>query len=109
MTVQDRFSVGGAYRNPTSNRVSVLSRYELRSDRALGAPAGMGITRRVQSVSTHVDLEPARKSVPFRSRVARRSVSAEKSLEHVEHLRQLRRRRHGAIRRELVDDDGQQT
>ena len=58
--VQDRFSVGGAYRNPTNNRVNVLSRYELRFDRALGAPAGIGITRRVQSVSTHIDLEPAR-------------------------------------------------
>ena len=57
--LQDRLSVGGAYRNPTTTALNVLSRYELRLDRTLGAPAGFGIARRVQSVSTHVDYEPA--------------------------------------------------
>ena len=55
--MQDRLSVGGAYRNPASNRLSLLSRYERRYDQALGA-LGLSGARGVQSVSTHIDYEP---------------------------------------------------
>ncbi|MFN7982977.1 MAG: hypothetical protein U0Q11_14050 [Vicinamibacterales bacterium] len=58
--MQNRFSIGGAFRNPNSNRLNMLSRYELRVDRTFGAADGLNIYRRVQSVSTHVDYQPAR-------------------------------------------------
>ena len=38
----------------------MLSRYELRFDRAQGTADAVSLARRVQSVSTHVDIEPAR-------------------------------------------------
>ena len=58
--LQNRFSIGGAFRSPTSNRVNLLTRYEARVDRTTGAPNGFAVNRRVQSVSTHVDYVPAR-------------------------------------------------
>ncbi|MFN7982688.1 MAG: SdrD B-like domain-containing protein [Vicinamibacterales bacterium] len=58
--MQNRFSIGGAFRNPNSNRLNLLSRYELRVDRTFGATDVFSVYRRVQSVSTHVDYQPAR-------------------------------------------------
>jgi len=57
--VQERFWFGGAYRDTTRNRVNLLSRYEFRFEDTLGAPAGAGTWRKVQALSTHVDVHPA--------------------------------------------------
>ena len=56
---QHRLSVGGAYRSTDSNRLNLLTRYELRVEDAPGAD-GLAINRRVQAVSTHVDSQLAR-------------------------------------------------
>ncbi len=163
MTVQDRFSVGGAYPEPDeqSRECALTLRTPVRpgarrtgrhGNHAAGAvgvharrprartrmdalgtarcQVGRGSNRRIGCVASHAVLGPVHalasevrlavfltkdgnrpsEPVPFPgSTRAERSVSAEKSLEHVEHLRQLRRRRHGAIRGELVDDHWQQT
>ena len=65
--VQDRFSIGGAYRDTTTNRLNLLTRYEFRvedtSGLSAGAPGlsiGAATDRRVQIVSTHVDVHPVR-------------------------------------------------
>jgi hypothetical protein len=64
--VQERFSIGGAYRDTTTNRLNLLTRYEFRIENTSllsGAPGlSLGATtdRRVQIVSTHVDVHPVR-------------------------------------------------
>jgi hypothetical protein len=58
--VQDRFWVGGAYRDTDTNRVNLLSRYEFRFEDTIGLPAGVGARREVHTISTHVDLHPVR-------------------------------------------------
>ena len=65
--VQDRFSVGAAYRDTATNRLNLLTRYELRventSGLSAGAPGlslGTATDRRVQIVSTHADVHPVR-------------------------------------------------
>jgi hypothetical protein len=56
--VQDRFSMGGAYRSTATNRFNLLSRYELRLEDTPGPMPGAGTDRQVQVVSTHVDVHP---------------------------------------------------
>ena len=58
--VQDRFSIGAAYRDTTANRLNLLTRYEFRVEDTPGLAPGTASDRRVQVVSTHADLHPAR-------------------------------------------------
>lgn len=60
--MQDRFWFGGAYRDTTRNRLNLLSRYEFRFENTLGqavASIGTGTWRKVQAVSTHIDVHPS--------------------------------------------------
>jgi hypothetical protein len=57
--LQNRFSVGGAYRSTDSNRLNLLTRYEYRLEKG-GAIAGtVGTDRVTHAVSTHVTYQPA--------------------------------------------------
>ena len=65
--VQDRFSIGAAYRDTTTNRLNLLTRYEFRVEDTpvcwLVLPACRSAPqpdRRVQVVSTHADVHPLR-------------------------------------------------
>ena len=58
--VQDRFSVGAAYRDSARNRVNLVSRYEFRYEDALGGRLATRSDRQVHVVSTHADTHPAR-------------------------------------------------
>ena len=58
--VQDRFSIGAAYRDTTANRLNLLTRYEFRVEDTPGLSPGTATNRQVQVVSTHADLHPAR-------------------------------------------------
>ena len=59
--MQDRFSIGAAYRDTTKNRFNLLTRYELRVEDTPGLFARAAPTnRRVQVVSTHADVHPLR-------------------------------------------------
>ena len=60
--LQDRFSIGAAYRDTTANRFNLLTRYEFRVEDTPGlSPGALGRTdRQVQVVSTHADFHPAR-------------------------------------------------
>ena len=65
--VQDRFSIGAAYRDTKANRFNLLTRYEFRIEDTpgllLGTPGlslGTATDRRVQVVSTHGDVHPLR-------------------------------------------------
>ena len=58
--VQDRLSVGAAYRDTDTNRVNLLSRYEFRFEDTLGLLQGADTRRKVHIVSTHADWHPAR-------------------------------------------------
>ena len=58
---QDWFSVGAAYRDATTNRLNLLSRYELKFERL---PGGSNVLapltdRHVQIASTHADYHPS--------------------------------------------------
>jgi hypothetical protein len=56
---QNRFWLGGAYRDTDRNRVNLLSRYEFRLGDTLDTAADV-TSRRMHGVSTHVDVHPAR-------------------------------------------------
>jgi hypothetical protein len=58
--VQDRFSIGAAFRDSTKNRVNLLTRYEFRNEDTAGLTLGTATDRRVQIVSTHADFHPLR-------------------------------------------------
>ena len=64
--VQDRFSIGAAYRDTTTNRLNLLTRYEFRVEDTPGLSGAPGLSlgaatdRRVQMVSTHADVHPLR-------------------------------------------------
>ena len=63
--VQDRFSIGGAYRDTTTNRLNLLTRYEFRVEDTSSCRRARPVARRrdqstVQVVSTHVDVHPVR-------------------------------------------------
>jgi hypothetical protein len=65
--LQDRFSIGAAYRDTTANRFNLLTRYEFRVEDTPGlslATPGLSLgpatDRRVQLVSTHADVHPLR-------------------------------------------------
>ena len=63
--VQDRFSVGAAYRDTTSNLFNLLTRYEFRVEDtsgryATGLSLGTATNRQVHVVSTHADVHPRR-------------------------------------------------
>lgn len=58
--VQDRFWIGGAYRDTATNVFNLLSRYEFRFDDTLGLPPGLATRRDVHAMSTHVDVHPSR-------------------------------------------------
>jgi hypothetical protein len=65
--MQDRFSIGAAYRDTKTNRFNLLTRYEFRVEDTPGlslATPGLSLgpatDRRVQLVSTHADLHPLR-------------------------------------------------
>jgi hypothetical protein len=58
--VQDRFSIGAAYRDTTKNRLNLLTRYELRIEDMPGLLPSIATNRRVQVVSTHADVHPRR-------------------------------------------------
>ncbi len=58
--VQDRFSLGAAYRDTTANRLNLLTRYEFRVEETPGLTLGTATNRQVQVVSTHADVHPAR-------------------------------------------------
>jgi len=58
--VHDRFSIGAAYRDTTKNRFNLLTRYEFRIEDTPGLTLGLATNRRVQVVSTHADVHPAR-------------------------------------------------
>ena len=59
--VQDRFSIGAAYRDTTANRLNLLTRYEFRVEDTPGLLLALGTAtnRQVQVVSTHADVHPA--------------------------------------------------
>ena len=74
--MQDRFSIGAAYRDTTKNHLNLLSRYELRIEDMPGLLPSAATNRRVQVVSTHADVHPlASVDVlgPARGEVRRRS------------------------------------
>ena len=65
--LQDRFSIGAAYRDTTTNRFNLLTRYEFRVEDTpgllLGTPGlslGPATDRLVHVVSTHADIHPLR-------------------------------------------------
>jgi uncharacterized repeat protein (TIGR01451 family) len=58
--VQDRFSIGAAYRDTVKNRFNLLTRYEFRVEDVPDLAPGTATDRRVQVVSTHADLHPLR-------------------------------------------------
>jgi hypothetical protein len=58
--VQDRFSIGTAYRDTVKNRVNLLTRYEFRIEDTPALTPGTASDRRVQVVSTHADIHPHR-------------------------------------------------
>jgi len=58
--VQNRFWIGGAYRQTDTNKLSVLSRYEYRYEDAAGLAGGNAARREVHTVSTHADWHPLR-------------------------------------------------
>jgi hypothetical protein len=58
--LQDRFSIGAAYRDTTKNRLNLLTRYEFRIEDTAGLTFGLATNRQVQVVSTHVDVHPLR-------------------------------------------------
>jgi hypothetical protein len=56
--VQDRFSIGAAFRDTTKNRLNLLTRYELRVEDTPAFALGTATKRHVQIVSTHADVHP---------------------------------------------------
>jgi hypothetical protein len=56
--VQDRFSIGAAYRDTSKNRLNLLTRYEFRTDDTPDLVLGAATNRQVQVVSTHADVHP---------------------------------------------------
>jgi hypothetical protein len=58
--VQDRFSIGTAYRDTSKNRLNLLTRYEFRVEDTPGLALGPATNRQVQVVSTHADVHPLR-------------------------------------------------
>jgi uncharacterized repeat protein (TIGR01451 family) len=57
---QNRFWIGGAYRQTDSNRLNVLTRYEFRYEDGLPQTDGTVSRRDVHTVSTHADWHPVR-------------------------------------------------
>ena len=58
--VENRFWIGGAYRQTDTNHLNVLSRYEFRYEDGVEQPGASAGRRQVHTISTHADWHPVR-------------------------------------------------